>query len=59
MIEDHQDLLRRYVKAELASISEFSGGIGRDAKRLMDEVSDYAMRHGLKVDDEWFESYLY
>lgn len=56
-IKNHQDLLNRFVEAEISNIMERSSAISDDTKDLAIVVNKYAKENDLTVDWEPFAGY--
>jgi len=50
----HQELLDKYIRAELCNISEYSGDIQAGRRELWEEVIEYAAENGLTVSEDVF-----
>ena len=53
-----QELLAKYVSAQLGMIGERSGSIDRDARVLRTEVQEYATEHGIVLDLKQIDAYI-
>jgi hypothetical protein len=56
MPDNHQDLLEQWYIAEKKVLSEWSGDIAKDTRKLHEKATSYAHKNGLVFDieiDEW------